>query len=750
MLLAALLTALFALPAARVRFDASAESWFLPSDPARIAAARVQELFGSEEILVAVLDRGTDSVFSPEVLTSLRRAGDAIAELPEVTDVRSLATLEVLHGDRDTVRITPAVRGLPVTQDDATLARDAVLASPLARRTLLPRDEALTLLVIAFSPGPDAFERRFALVDRIEAVLEDERVRHGIAYRLTGDAVLQRGLYHKVRHDLVFNTSLALLIILAVFVVAFRSAAAAALAGGVVVTALVIARGTQGLLGWPDNSILSIAPIVILVIGVADAVHVLDRYFTHRAGGSGAHAAARAAVTELFRPCALTSLTTAAGFLAVATSPLAPLRQLGVLAALGVIAAFVISVVALPAALCLLFPAPRSSGAPSVRVRRALLSLPDRVARHRFAVRIAALGVAVLALVGIARVEIDSDYLELFWPDDPLRRQAEWVDERIGGIASIEAIVTSRQAGGLLEPEALRALRDIGESFEAHPALRGTTSVIDPLLAMGRAMQPQAEDPMPTSRALAAQYLLLYELASDVGISDWIDPTHTTARLRARMRLGRSSELSEWIEEVSEGLDAHAGDGLEVEMTGGVVLFKNLGDYVVRSQLGSFAVALTLVTACMLFVFRSLRLGLLSLIPNLWPVAVALGTMGFAGWWLQPATAMVAAVVLGIAVDDTIHFLDAFVDARRSGSSRAQATRAMFERAGGAISLTTLILTLGFGAMLFSDLKDTVHFAALCIIALCFAWIGDALVLPALLDDDPSEDPARGQPSPPR
>jgi len=505
----------------------------------------------------------------------------------------------------------------------------------------------------------------------------------------------------------------------------------------VIISALVVTRSAQWFLGWGDNSILTIFPIVVLVTGVADCVHLLDRYFRHRSAGGPCTDAVRQSVEELFKPCLLTTVTTVMGFLAVAASPLFPLRQLGILVSLGVSSAFLFSMISLPAALCLLGIPPRSRSAGG-RPGSLLLRLPGLVERRRRVIVLMAAMLTVAGLLGFTRLRVESSFLESFRAYDPVRVLAEWVEENGGGLAGIEVMVTAEEEGGLLQPEVLAAMDGLTEVLEQQPVVTGAYSLVDYLKTMNRWMDDGDPDSyrLPGSRDLAAQYLLLLESLSEDGAGAFVDLTRTRGRIWARAVFGMSSEYDDLADAVSVYAKESFPEGVSVQFTGMVFLFKNLHDYIVQSQIRSLGLALVLVTACLGLVFGSVGIALLSLIPNVWPIVLSLGFMGWVGWALQPATAMVAAVTLGIAVDDTVHFLHGYLEARRGGDSPSEATAAMINRAGRAVTATTVILVLGFAVTLFSPLKDTAVFGALCMLALSLALVGDLLILPAILGRD--------------
>lgn len=738
MLVAMLLPVLvLARPAMQTRFDASSEIWFLEGDSSLRAYDEFLDRFGGDEFLVLVLETESGSVFENDRLQSLVRVSREADRLAHVEEVTSLATTRLIRAAGDEIRFEEALPPLPASADVLEETRRRVLADRLAPQWTVSPDGRMGFVLVRIENRPGEYRHRLELVAALRSLLDAEGAPLGTRYRIMGDAVLHEDLFGKVNHDLRWNLPVVGLLITLVLAVTFRSIPAVALSLAVVLAALVIARSTAMFLGWKDNTMLTVVPVVVLVTGVADSVHIVDRFFTGRRAGRSPEEASAHAVRSLFRPCLFTSITTAVGFLGLTLSPLLPLRQLGVLAATGVSAAFAFSVLALPAALTFVRGVPRADSPQFTRVLdRGLGRIPAFVRRRRGLVLALAVLLSVLALVGVFRLRTESRYLEAFRRDDPVRLLAEWVEERAGGLASVQIVVTSETPGGLLEPAALRAMDGLGEVLRTQPIVTRTHSAADLFKAIHEVMHEgdPAYHRVPESRALVAQYMLLEDVASPAGGMDgFLDPSGTYGRIWARARFGTATQYDAMERAVAEYVAASFPAGVSVEVTGTLTLFRNMSGYVVRSQVRSFSFAFLLVTLCMTVIMGSIRFGLLSLVPNLWPILLAVGWMGWVGWWLEPASAMVAAVALGIAVDDTVHFLANYREARRTGAPAEEAVQAMFRNAGRAVVVTTVILVLGFGVTLFSALQETARFGALCMISLGLALVADLFLLPALL-----------------
>ena len=735
--LTGLLLVLGVYPAVVVPFDAAAEIWFLEKDPARLAYDQFRNLFGNDEFLMVAVQPHDGTVFENSVLESIERTTRYMETLPQIRSVESLTRYESLRAEGGDLALRPTVPRLPMSREELDRARASVLHDPLAVPTVASRDGRVGVVLADLVHRPGEFRYRLALVDSLEVFLRGEQTRSGLRYDILGGPVLDRDVYRKTRGDFGRNVPLVAGIIFLMLLFSLRSFTGSVLPLVTVIGAIIVARLAIPLLGWRDNNMLMIVPLVVLAVGIADSVHIVVHTLRLRASGFDGREAARQTVRVLFRPCFLTTFTTAIGFLSLVTASLAPLRELGVITTVGVGAALVFSVFSLPAALSLMrgdFGARRSRLEGGV-LARATAGLPRFVETHRVSIFVFAAIATVVGLLGIPRLRVETNAIEFFARDDPIRVVGLEMEKKVGGIGSLEVVVHACREGGILDPDVLRAMDDLQDYVRGKHLVSGSRSVVDYLKAVNQAMHDgnPAAHRVPDSAALAAQYLLLYEASSPArGLDRFLDLTRTDARVSIQSEFGGSLEYRALQDSMEAFVDRRFPDTVTVEYTGIVTLYKNMGDYIIRSQIRSFRIALLLITLTLVITFRSLRMGLLSLIPNVWPIVLTVGFMGWRGILLEPSTAMVAAVSIGIAVDDSIHFLHKYRDAIMAGAGPYEAVRHAFAVSGHAIVFTTVILLAGFLVVGQSQFKPYVNFGYLCAMAIALALLGDLFILPAI------------------
>ena len=721
----------------RVHYEMSPDIWFLDSDPAVVSYEQFKDLFGSDNVLLITCESADDTVFRNETLQSIERLSHTLEELPLIARVSSVTRHQIVRGRGDDLFLEVPLRHLPLAEEELRGAAAVLLSDPQAG--LVVRDGGRMAVIVAETELlPPEIEVRVELVREVRACLSREADRSSCSFQLLGQAVLDDDLFRKTGHDMRFAIPLVFAVIGVFLAVTLRGWTGLLLPLGLAGSVVILTRIIQFGLGWKDNSLVGLVPVILLVVSIADSVHIVIHYLTVRGRGSTGPEAAEESVRVLFLPCLLTSFTTAVGFLTLLAAPLAPLRQLGTLAAAGTSIAFLLSVLVLPAALSLIrgeFSVYRTR-LEAAALSRAVRRVPSWVDRHHRLIPWVAIGVTVVGSLGLLRLSVESNFLDIFRRDDPMRLTTEAVERTAGGLLSLEILVKGDHDGAVLQPGVLRAMEGLGPFLESEPISTSVHSVADYLSDVNRAMHgdDKAFERVPDETSLATQYLLLLEAsASDVAIDKMLDLPRRNARVSVRTRFGSSSEYERLEARIAEYTRERFPRDVAVEQTGYVTLYKNMEAYVVRSQLRSFLLALGAIIIIMMITFRSWKTGLFSLIPNVWPILLTFGIMGWVGISLNPATVMVAAVVLGLAVDDTVHVLHKFIEGTSRGWAATEALEYAFSISGRAVVSTTFILLSGFFVISQCTLKLFAEFGTLCMMAVFLALVADLVVLPAML-----------------
>ncbi len=716
------ITVVLAWPAAAVPTDNSLAVWFVEDDPALVRYREFMGTFGNDEAVVVAYR--TVSSGQGDGTGSGHEAALALQE-------RTAAALEAVPG------VATVISGAALVR-----AAGAEAARPVLERLgLSGPDPEVVALIARLEPSRDMDARRGPILDAMSAALDGTLRAAGHEVRLAGTGVLYEGLNRQTERDGALFLGLALLIMTGLLWLILGSlpAVALTLAGPLAATA-----ATTGIVGWTGGSlnvVMATLPALILVIGIADGVHILMAWYGARrerppGDGSTRRALAVEVVSRMAVPCLFTSVTTALAFLALTSSRMAVIRELGVYAAVGVTLVWGLVVVIMAAGLALLDVRPPVR-APGDRLGRRLAGLGSGLERRRGPV-LAAFAVAfVLLAAGAGRVVVDTHTLGLLPEGHAVVEDSGWIEANLGAYTPLEFVIRARE-GSVLEPSLLAAVARWQEGAESSAAVGRTLGLTNLLVLAGGAL--------PESVTAAESGLRDLESLLGDDVSAYITADRTATRVTAFVPMGTARDFAAAVGSLRAAGEAILGPVATITATGYLPLYVRIIDYTVSSTLTGLALAFAGVFLVLALLLRSWRLVLAAVPPNLFAVAAVFGVMGWAGIPLDIATATVGAIVLGIAVDDTVHFLHRYREAVRGGTpvragdaggagdaGAAAPTVVALASAGPAMVLTSLVLMLGLGVLMAAGSMSIVYFGVLITLAVAAALVADLLLLPVLL-----------------
>ena len=648
--------------------------------------------------------------------------------------------------------------------DAASLAtfENRVLANPLYLNTLLSRDHAFTALTIrphTYSSLVEAAELEGFEVDgdpepiyltskelgELLDVLDVVVARHRAPdFRLypVGGWVMGKRIDTIARHDVMLFTTLSVGAIGLFLLLLFRRVTAAVLPLLVVTLSALATFGAMGHLGIPFTAVSQVLPSFFIAVGVCDSVHILAIAYRRLAEGAERQEAIVYALEHSGLAVVLTSVTTAGGLASFLTAEIFPVAQLGVAAPLGVLMALAYTLTLLPGLLAVVPLSPaRRGGYRGVAgpVDAILARLGDVSINHPKSVLLTTAVVLAVGFFGVRELRFSSDFLALLFEDDPVRIAMEVVDEKFEGIASVEVLIDSGRENGLHDPDLLRRIESAmayAVSFDDGPVTVGkATSIVDVVKEINQALHENRPEhyALPSDRRLIAQELLLFENSGSDDLSDVTDSRFQEARLTIRGTWTDGIHYVPFLEEFEAGIREILGDALEIEITGGTALAARTFSVLLTSMVRSYALALLIITPIMILLIGDLRRGMLAMIPNLIPVYLTLALMGWLDISMNMSTLIVGSIVIGLAVDDTIHFMHKFNRYYESTGDASEAVRRTFATTGTALFVTSLVLSTSFFLFIFSDFYGLVHFGILAGCATIMAFLADVLVAPALM-----------------
>ena len=495
----------------------------------------------------------------------------------------------------------------------------------------------------------------------------------------------------------------------------------------------IIAIGSSGWAGIPLNSASVSAPIIIMTICVADSIHLLSTMFTGMANGASKHDALVDSVRINTQPIFLTSLTTAIGFLTMNFSDAPPFRDLGNITAVGVVVAFLLSLTFIPALIATVKINPKQAFA---KYSLGLSRFAEFVINRRF-VLLTSVGLFSLAVISmIPQIELDDQFIKYFDEDIQFRSDTDFTVDNLTGLYQVHFSLPAGSSNSVSSPKFLNEAEEFTNWLRNHPDVIYVNSITDIFKRLNKSLHSDDESfyKIPEDRNLAAQYFLLYELSLPYGLdlNNQINIDKSETQVIAILGDMSSKRLRAFATLAENEFKRISGR--ETTGIGTSVMFSYVSKRNIEGMLVGVSLGLVLISGILIFALRSLKIGLISLIPNLLPAGIAFGFWGIFVGQVNMAVSVVAAITLGIVVDDTVHFLSKYLRARREkGLNARDSVRYAFSSVGVALLVTTAVLVAGFLILGQSGFEINSAMAALTATTITIALVVDFLLLPPLL-----------------
>ncbi len=711
--------------------------FFSVDNPQMQAFEKMQAQFNKSDNMLVAIAPASGDVFTAETLTALKKLTDAAWQTPYSLRVDSMTNYQHTEAQQDDLLVEDLLLDA-ASLDTAKIARirQIVLAEPMLVKRLISADGSLAAVNITVQL-PEKNQQQevtdvVSSVQQLTAALQAQypqlRFYHG------GVMALNHAFSTEAQHDATVLVPSMFLTIIVLLALLLRSALAALAVVVIIVMTIASTMGISGWLGIFLSTATVNVPTLVMTLAVADSVHLIASTQFQLRQGLAKPAAIAKAVQLNAMPVFITSATTAIGFLTLNFSEVPILRDLGNLTALGVMLAWFFTIMVLPALLMLW---PISHG---YAENTAKISTMDRLAGWVIAQHRKILPLAVLLTVGCGYLmlqnRVNDEPVRYFAESTDYRQSADFLEQKLGGVAMLDVAIQSGEASGVNEPAFIQAVAEFADFMASHPDVTHVSSIADIFKRLNKNMN--GDDPafyrLPQSRDLAAQYLLMYEMSLPFGLdlTNQLNQDKSATKVAIALRNLGSKEMLALEQQVLSWMAQHYPQ-YQVEVSSTALMFGHIGERNMASMLKSLPLALLLISLLLVLSLRSWRLGLISLVPNMLPAVAGFGLWQLWSGEINLGLSVVASMSLGIIVDDTVHFLAKYQHARREGRDAEHAIRYAFHSVGHALVITTVVLVLGFAVLLFSTFRLNSDMGLLTGIILLLALLIDFLVLPALL-----------------
>lgn len=726
-----LLTLFFMFMLPRTKMEHSVESFILKNDPDLVFFEKFKKEFGTDEFFVLAFK--DEKIFSNEVLSKIQSLTDGLSQIEEVRDVVSITNATDILGEEDNFYVQDLVEELPLNQAELNELKRRAISNPLYANQLISKDAGTTAILIKTFDRPEDDLYRTRLLEKVEKVLTTVFPKGQPRVYKAGWTVTNYNLSKFMMSDLRTFIPIVLLFIAAALYFIFRSVLITIVAVANILICLAWTMGVFPVVNATINNITTITPPLIMTIGITVAIHLIDQYREDLIHAADKSQAIVSSLKHAILPCFLASFTTVDGFISLSANDIPPIRDFGYVSSLGVSFSFLISIIFIPIALYFLRNRPIKFRPYHESSQSRLIDLSYRIVTNHSKETIAlTLVLITFSIWGITRIKVETNLLEYFKKKSEIYQANDFVEKNLSGVTTIEIAVETPEADGILNPLTLKKIESIEQFLRKQKNIDSVISIADYLKDMNQSFHN--EDPshyrLPQSRNLAAQYMLLYS-AED--IRDYIDPDYKMARISARLREHNSRQIRAMIDKTDSFIQSLKSPDVDMRITGNSLLTANLIDALVYGQVYSLSIALLLIFGLIFLFLRSFSLGLISIVPNAIPLLINLGVMGWLGIPLNTSTAMISTIAIGIAVDDTIHFLTRYKHERLAGKSNIEAITITMHSKGSAVVSACIVISVGFGVLLLSNFIPTIQFGALTAFTMVIALFVELTTLPILL-----------------
>lgn len=718
-------------------FTTNYRVFFSDENPELMAFDALEKTYVQSDNVLFVLAPHNGLVFTREVLKAVEELTEKAWQTPYSSRVDSISSYQHTEADGDDLIVRDLYQNAEsLSNEEIEEVRRIALTEPLLLRSIISDTGHVTGVNVTIQlPRINEAEETPEVVEFVRKLATEIENKYPVKVYLTGMVMMNNAFSESSKNDFanLVPISFGLMLLLLAILVGGISGTFTTLI--VIACSILCGMGLGGYLGMPITPPSASSPTIILTVAIANCVHILVSAKHAMQTGKDKLAALSESLRINLQPVFLASVTTALGFLSMNFSDVPPFQHLGNFVAMGVLTSFFLSVTLLPAILSYLPMRVREQKADADSI---MARFGDFVVKRRSPLLWIMSLVILTLLFALPRNELNDIYVHYFDDTISFRTDSDFTTSNMTGLYTIEYSLVADEPGGISKPEFMHDVEAFVNWYRDQPETIQVYTLTDIIKRLNKNMH--GDDPakytIPDERDLTAQYLLLYEMSLPYGLdlNDRINVDKSSTRVVVRLQtistkqfLALEERAQEWLKENAPNIKSGLGSG-----TG--LMFANIGERNIRSMLLGTTIALIMISFILILALRSLKIGLISLIPNLAPAAMGFGLWGFFIGEIGLSLSVVTTMSLGIVIDDTVHFLSKYLRARRENNlSSPDAVRYAFRTVGRALVITSIVLAAGFFVLATSSFELNSGMGILTAIVILFALAADFLFLPPLL-----------------
>ena len=686
--------------------------------------------FGGDETLMLAVD--ADDVFSPQSVDLLFRLTNRLTSVPGVVNVVSLTNAMTIRTTDFGMDIAPVMQKLPESAEQYESLRSEVMSNPMIAESLISSDGKTSAIIINLEQNQDqAFFKRINTV--IDEIVEQES--KGMQVWVTGSTRIKHATTEIVIDDLLTYPPMITLVMMVLLWLMHRSVVGVLIPLATVIISVVWTVATITLLGYSLNILTALVPPLLMILTLSYSMYVVSDFRLSAQKALLGEGQVAEVLYKASLPVLLAGLTTAVGFSSLYMSELNAIREFGFFSVIGVVYATIITLTFTPSLLVLLkgnvhCEVGSQKAIKETTIDRFIQRVAHFDAENRKTIFVIAGIVFVISVAGMSQLRVGAEHITNFKSDSNIRLAFEHANERLNGINAFNIIVQSKYPNAFKEPANLKAIEELQSWLGSQAEIGGTTSLVDYVKFVHRAFNDNdpAFDKIPDNKRTIGQLLFFTESEDTKRL---VDSTHRAINIIVRSKVIDSDDVGKLITRVNQRLK-ELPEHMEARATGNPVLMNQAIQDIMWGQVESVFLSLAIVYCILVSLFLSFRIGLIAIIPNLLPVVVYFGALGIMGISLNPSTSLIAPMILGVAIDDTIHYFARFNSFSKEHPDPKQATIMTLGVVGRPVTYTSLALCAGFLMLTSSDLRMQAQVGGMASFALLVAWVSDFFLTPAL------------------
>ncbi len=721
-------------------FKGDYKVFFSDENPQLTAFEAMQDIYSKSDNAVFILTPKNGDVFTPSNLAAIQTLTTESWQIPYSTRVDSVTNFQHTVAEEDDLIVEDLVLdAAELTDADMPRIKNVATNDPILLNKVISKSGHVTVVNVTLQlPGIDPIAEIPEVAEKVRDIKETfEKANPSFDVQLTGMVMMNTTFSETSLADSSTLVPGMFLIVLLTMVLLLRSFSGTLATLAVIIFSIAGTMGSAGWMGFFLTGPSVSAPTMILTLAVADCVHILTSYYYEMRQGKEKKVALQESLRINFKPILLTSLTTAIGFMSMNFSDSPPFRDLGNMVAIGVMLAFLFAITVFPALLMIL-PTKKFKVVSDTDTHNGFMEKLGEfvVEKRKLLLPVTAVIIVVIASF-LPQNKLDDNFVEYFDTSVPFRSATDYMEANLSGLSLIEVSIDSQVSSGINDPKFLKAVGDFSDWVRAMPITDHVSTLSDVLKRLNKNMHgdDQSYYRLPQERDLSAQYLLLYEMSLPYGLdlNNQLNVDKSSTRVIGTFKNLTSSEQIDIETQMYDWFAKNAPD-YKISIASPTLMFAHIGQRNIESMLVGTTIALILISLLLAIALRSVRYGIISLLPNLIPASVGFGLWYFMDGQVGLALSVVTGMTLGIVVDDTVHFLSKYKHAKdKYGKNSQDAVRYAFSSVGRALWITTLVLVAGFMVLAQSTFKLNGDMGLLTAVTIAVALIVDFLFLPPLL-----------------